>query len=218
MTEIVIGRLIRERKVLIRRREMPILVVNLIYIIGFGSLSVVKLNYEFLIYVLVIIAFFVLVALTQRRVEFSPFVLWGLTAWGVMHMAGGLVPVGEGRLYDVMIATFSPEYQILKYDQVVHLFGFGVSTLVCYHLLRRRLAPDASANAVLLPLVVLMGMGLGALNEVIELLVTLALPESGVGGYYNTAFDLLSNMLGAILAAGWIVVQKKRQDAALPAV
>jgi uncharacterized membrane protein YjdF len=203
---------------LIRRREVPILVVNLAYIVGFGALSVARLNYEFIIYTLVIVVFFVLVLLTQRRVEFSPFVLWGLTAWGVMHMAGGHVPIGAGRLYDVMLVTLSPRYQVIKYDQAVHLFGFGAATLVCYHLLRRRLGAGASAGAVLLSLVVLMGMGLGALNEVIELLVVLIVPASGVGGYFNTAFDLASNMLGALLAVGWILIQKKRQGAELPTV
>ena len=203
---------------LMRRREVPILVVNLAYVAGFGALSVARVNYEFIIYTLVIVVFFALIALTQRRVEFSPLVLWGLTLWGLMHMAGGFVPVGQGRLYDVMLVTLSPRYEVLKYDQAVHLFGFGVATLVCYHLLRRRLAPEATAGAVLLSLVALMGMGLGALNEVIELFVTLTAPESGVGGYMNTALDMASNMFGALLAVAWIAFERRRQGTALPAV
>ena len=166
----------------------------------------------------VIIVFFVLIALTQRRVEFSPLVLWGLTLWGLMHMAGGFVPVDKGRLYDVMLVTLSPKYEVLKYDQAVHLFGFGVATLVCYHLLRKRLAPEAKAGAVLLSLVALMGMGLGALNEVIELFVTLTAPQSGVGGYMNTALDMASNMFGSVLAVAWIGLQRRRQRTGLPVV
>ena len=203
---------------LIRRREVPILVVNLAYVAGFGALSVARLNYEFIIYTLVIVVFFALIALTQRRVQFSPFVLWGLTAWGLMHMAGGHVYLGGGRLYDLMLVTVSPEHEVLRYDQLVHMLGFGVATLVCYHLLRPRLEARASGGGVLLVLVALMGMGLGALNEVIELVVSLAVPESGIGGYLNTAFDLAFNMVGAVLAAVWVGVQRRRQGGALPVV
>jgi len=204
--------------VLIRRREVPILVVNLAYVAGFGALSVARLNYEFIIYTLVIVVFFALIALTQRRVGFSPFVLWGLTAWGLMHMAGGHVYLGGARLYDLMLVTVSPEHEVLKYDQLVHMLGFGVATLVCYHLLRPRLEAGGSGGGVLLVLVALMGMGLGAFNEVIELAVSLAVPESGIGGYLNTAFDLAFNMVGAVLAAVWIGVQRRRQGGALPVV
>ena len=40
---------------------------------------------------------------------------------------------------------------------------------------------------------------------IIEFGAVLALPETGVGGYYNTAIDLVANGLGALLAATVIV-------------
>jgi hypothetical protein len=45
------------------------------------------------------------------------------------------------------------------------------------------------------------GMGLGALNEVVEFLATLALPNTNVGGYLNTGWDLVANLVGAAVAA-----------------
>jgi hypothetical protein len=44
-------------------------------------------------------------------------------------------------------------------------------------------------------------MGFGALNELIEFLAVLSVPETGVGGYYNTGLDIVANALGAICAA-----------------
>jgi hypothetical protein len=44
-------------------------------------------------------------------------------------------------------------------------------------------------------------MGLGALNEVIEFAVTLSVPETNVGGYINTGWDLVANSVGAVGAA-----------------
>jgi hypothetical protein len=48
--------------------------------------------------------------------------------------------------------------------------------------------------------VIMAGLGVGAFNEIVEALVAAAIPESGVGGYVNTALDLIADFLGAILA------------------
>jgi hypothetical protein len=43
-----------------------------------------------------------------------------------------------------------------------------------------------------------MGMGLGAANEVVEFVITLIVPDTNVGGFVNTGWDLVSNMTGAV--------------------
>ncbi|MEJ8567309.1 hypothetical protein [Elongatibacter sediminis] len=43
--------------------------------------------------------------------------------------------------------------------------------------------------------------GCAALNEVIEFTVTLLVPKNNVGGYVNTALDLVYDLVGAIIAA-----------------
>lgn len=48
----------------------------------------------------------------------------------------------------------------------------------------------------------LMGMGLGAINEVIEFAIAMNVEGHGVGGYVNTGWDLVCNMTGAVVAAG----------------
>jgi hypothetical protein len=47
-------------------------------------------------------------------------------------------------------------------------------------------------------------MGFGAFNEVIEFAATQTVPETNVGGYVNTGWDLVSNMVGSFIAAGLI--------------
>jgi hypothetical protein len=44
-------------------------------------------------------------------------------------------------------------------------------------------------------------MGFGALNEVIEFIAVLTLPNTNVGGYENTGWDLVANLVGTIIAA-----------------
>jgi len=53
-------------------------------------------------------------------------------------------------------------------------------------------------------LAVTSGMGLGAMNELIEFAATLLVPETNVGGYVNTGWDLVSNFVGATAAAAVI--------------
>lgn len=189
---------------LLTRREWLILGVNLVYIPVFTAVAVRKLNFEFLLYVGVILILGAWLVVKQRSVRFGPHILWGLTVWGIIHMAGGNFRIGGAKLYDLELVRLIPSLHILRYDQVVHTFGFGVATLVCAHLLLPYLRPDAKRSSVLLGLVVLMGAGLGAFNEVLEFGAVLIMPETGVGGYQNTMLDLCFNFLGGALAVGWM--------------
>jgi putative membrane protein len=44
------------------------------------------------------------------------------------------------------------------------------------------------------------GLGIGAVNEIVEYIATLLIPETGVGGYDNTLLDLISDLIGALFA------------------
>lgn len=191
--------------------QLVLIFANLAYIIPFSAYYIWIGQGEFLWYVAVLVFFFSLILATIHKSHFTPGILWGLSLWGLGHMAGGGVKVGEGVLYSlpiVRIAEVGNTY-ILKYDQVIHAFGFFVATLVVWHLLQPYLNEKARL-AVVLPIVWVAGMGLGALNEVIEFLVVLTVPDNGVGGYFNTALDMVFNMLGALLAVVMIAVRRER--------
>ena len=55
-------------------------------------------------------------------------------------------------------------------------------------------------------------MGFGALNEVVEFIASLTLPETNVRGYENTGWDLVFNLLGSLLAAIIISLQNPATD------
>jgi len=193
----------------LKKGQLPILIVNLILILVFGSIAISRKNYEFVAYIGVIIFFFILILATNKKHDLSNGILWGLTTWALMHMVGGLIIVKEQVVYKLTLINLieTSNFVILRYDQFVHLIGFGVATLIAYSLLKPYLNKKVNMK-VLSILIVLLGMGVGALNEIIEFFAVLALPETGVGGYYNTMFDMVFNTLGAILAVIWINIKK----------
>ena len=52
------------------------------------------------------------------------------------------------------------------------------------------------------------GLGFGALNEMIEFLITRVVPETNIGGFENTGWDLVANFTGSVLAALWVRARK----------
>lgn len=142
---------------------------------------------EFLLYALVILTGILGLWRTFRHQDFSTLTL-GLVEVGIlMHFAGALVTVGEGRLYDVHLLG-------IRYDKYVHLVNaFTVTMLVTWVLRLRGIQPD-TINRLLVVLVVL---GLGAIVEVMEYVVVLTIPGNGVGGYHNNMQDLVANLAGA---------------------
>jgi hypothetical protein len=184
-----------------RREQRVLLAFTLGYVAAFGVYATVARQARFLVYAPLLVLLVVAVAGVQARVGLGRGVLWGLSLWGLAHMAGGLLPA-PGRpgaiLYDVGLVP-----GLLRYDRAVHAWGFGVATVACWQAVRGRLGTGRVSVGVAL-MVWLMGMGLGAVNEVVEFLASLALPGSHVGGYENTGWDLVFNLLGGGAAAAWL--------------
>ncbi|MDR3110777.1 MAG: DUF2238 domain-containing protein [Planctomycetaceae bacterium] len=166
----------------------------------FGVRFLWTANHEFLIYVVVIVFVSIIIAATFRKVCYPFACLVGLAIWAVMHLAGGGLRIGNDILYGLILLPISHEYSILRYDQVVHAWGFGVTTLIMYHLLANLLPPQDRRRFSVDLVVIMSGAGLGALNENIEFLLVVLLPQTGVGGYINTSLDLCSNLFGAVVA------------------
>jgi hypothetical protein len=97
----------------------------------------------------------------------------------------------------------------LKYDQVVHAYGFGLTTWICWQGLQRafeRRGVSVRPTVGLLMLCVAAGMGFGAANEVVEFIAVLTISGTNVGGYENTGWDLVSNLVGSVIAAVLIAI------------
>lgn len=174
-------------------------------------------NQEFLFYFVVMAILIVAVVLLHFRIGFHPGALWGLSAWGAAHMAGGLAPIPEswpinGDTHVLYNWWLIPG--LLKYDQIVHAYGFGLVTWICWQGLQAAFANRGTPiepSVGLLTLCVAAGNGFGAANEVVEFIATIALPGTNVGGYANTGWDLVANFVGTMLAAAAIYIRGQRR-------
>lgn len=195
----------------LRRHVIGVFSFAFAYMAASVGLAVSRGNSEFIFYILVMLVLVAAISWVHARVCLSPGLLWALAVWGFLHMAGGLLPLPEGWPYDGEHAVFYSWWMVpphyLKYDQVVHAYGFGVTTWLCWHALRAAITGFGVHRQVvhptfgLLTLCVAAGVGFGALNEVIEFIAVLSLPETNVGGYENLGWDLIANLVGAIVAA-----------------
>jgi uncharacterized membrane protein YjdF len=198
-----------DRVVLVKKRQLPILLVNACALLIFTIVFASRKNYEFLLYIGVIIFFLFVILATNRKIDYPNSILWGLTFWALLHMSGGGLYIGGAKLYELILVPVSEKYGIFRYDQFVHIVGFGVATLVMYQVLKPSLMPDFKKGAALSIVVVMAGLGVGALNEIVEFAATVLVPETGVGGYVNTSLDLVSDLVGAI--AAMVIIRTTRQ-------
>lgn len=197
------------------------------YIIAATVAAVTSRNAEFAFYIVVMLILAAAIGLVHWRIGLSTALLWALAIWGGIHMAGGLVPVPESWpingdvrvLYSWWIIPARDGSGLpkldgwLKYDQLVHIYGFGVTTWLCWAAWRGVTAQQGSklrATPGVGVLIAAAGCGFGPLNEIVEFIATL-IAETNVGGYVNTGYDLIANTIGALLAATIICAHDRRQ-------
>ena len=188
-------------KMNIKKGEWLLILFNFIYVISFLIYYIKIENYEFLSYIFIMLVLFSVIALTLKKTGFNYFVLWGLSIWGLLHMAGGSLKVGNEVLYAFRIIPIwvTENFYVLRFDQFVHFYLYFVMVFVIWGLLKKELKVEGWNKFVVYALICLGSLGIGGLNEVIEFIMVLVLAETGVGGYYNTAWDIVFNTLGALL-------------------
>ena len=138
-------------------------------------------------------------------VGFSTHVLLMLCIVGFCHMAGANLEVSGAILYRQVWFGF------IHYDHLVHAFGMGAAGLAVWEATRRMLAADGGMRAAVV--VVLGANTVGALIEIGEYLASLTLTEVRVGAYANNMQDLIANLVGALVAAWWVM---RRTEPARP--
>lgn len=185
--------------------DVAVIVFSVAYMLVALASALFLHNDEFVFYFVVMCVMMAAAWMVHRSIRLHPLALWGLSLWGFVHMAGGLVPIPEdwprlGRpvLYNLWLIP-----NLLKYDQLVHAYGFGLMTWVCWQGLQRSFEWRGIAvrpTLGLMTLCVAGANGFGALNEVVEFIAALTIQGTNVGGYENTGWDLVSNLVGSILA------------------
>ncbi|MCC6509161.1 MAG: hypothetical protein IT423_08645 [Pirellulaceae bacterium] len=173
-----------------------------------------KKNWEFVFYIPIVVLFGLIAVAIRHRANLPMSLLWCLSVWGLLHVVGGVIEVPAGWPVDGDKRSFySWEIipGILVYDKPVHAFGFGIATWACWRGLSATCG-DSTPTVGRLTLAVLAGMGLGALNEVVEFIASQTM-DTNVGGYVNTGGDLIANMVGGLFASLLIAIASRLRPA-----
>ena len=79
----------------LKRNEWAVLVFTLLYILVAIIASVRRNNTEFILYIGVMFVLLAAVGIIHFRIRLHVAALWGLSIWGLAHMAGGLLPIPD---------------------------------------------------------------------------------------------------------------------------
>ncbi len=183
-------------------KDVKILVGFVVLVlISFLSYFLISSNYEFLSYIFIAVFLFFLIIWANKYYNFPLVALWFFVIWIILHMAGGSLYINGTRLYDILLINIfngGGEFVILKYDQLIHAYCYFAVSILIYFMLKKHMKPNQ--NKALIIFTILSAIGVGLLNEVLEFsMVIFADAAEAVGGYYNTALDLVFNLIGAII-------------------
>ena len=190
------------------KKILKFLIKNIIYIIGFSLLFAFQGNQEFIIYILVLISLMFLIIFSNKKMNYPHIIFIGFSIWGLIHMMGGGLYWDGIRFYDLILIPLSDKYPILRYDQVAHFFANYISTILLFILIKPQLKSPIKNWISLSVVIIMAGSGIGVMNEIIEFVAVIFTNNNGVGGYLNTALDLIFNLLGGISAMCYLGYKK----------
>lgn len=180
-----------------KKTEKLVIGFTIFYVIFFTYFSFLQRNIEFIYYSFLIMVLLNVGIYIHQKVQLPEFIVVGLSLFALMHILGGNVSVEEGRLYDAVFL-----FDLMRYDNIVHLAGSALGTLVLNEMFSFIVQKN---QRIVLPLyyfsLFLMSLGIGVINETIELFSVVFLKaQNQVGDYINNAVDLVYNAVGALVA------------------
>ncbi len=180
------------------RRERPVAIFTVGFTVVFTIVGLVRHQNFLWIYLPALVASVGVVVWIDRRWGPVPSaLLWMLSAWAAMHLAGGLAanPTGETEiLYGMWIVDGA-----LRWDQLVHGFGIAAATAVFV------VAARETDRPLLWGFV--WGQVPGLVNETAENVFAHFVEGSNVGDAVNTAWDLGWHLIGGVIAVVTIGVR-----------
>lgn len=193
---------------LVRKKNYLILAFTLVYLVAFTVNAFSQTNFEFLYYTfLTVILIFVIIKL-NKRLYLDSFIILNLSLLGFFHLLGGNLNLQDRRLYDFFLIPGLPWH----YDNFVHTYGSFIATLALYSLLSNYIDQKIKQKYFIFAFILmLMAMGVGTIVELLELCAVLFFNAARqVGDYYNNAFDLYYNTVGAALGTIFIYFYRER--------
>ena len=186
---------------LVHKKNYLIFIFTLVYLAVFTINAIFRQNYEFLYYTFLMVTLIYIVSSIHKKLHLGFFIIINLSVLGFLHLLGGNLYFGQLRLYDFYIIG-----GIIKYDNVIHTYATFIATLGLYSLIEPFIDISLKKQYYIFALIlILMAIGLGTINELVEFFAVLLFDVTEeVGGYFNNALDLLFNTLGAIV--GTVVI------------
>lgn len=179
---------------LLRRNRGPATALAAVVAV-FTVVGVVREVWFLWIYLPALAACIAIVVVIDHRWGPIPQVLmWLLTIWAGLHLAGGLAPNPTGEteiLYGMWLLD-----GILRYDQVVHGFGIGAATALFAYAARDTDRPLLWGFAL--------SQFVGLVNETAENVFASYVEGSNVGDIVNTTWDMIWHIIGAAVATLWM--------------
>ncbi|MBU0962287.1 MAG: DUF2238 domain-containing protein [Nanoarchaeota archaeon] len=181
--------------------------VIILFILSLLVLLIINKNFELVFYIVEIAVLTLIVIFYHKHLYLTRNILFGLFLFAALHILGVYIYIGDVRLYDFWIIS-----NILKYDNIVHFIGSFVAALIAYNLLFPYIDDKIKMKGIYLTLLlILIVSGVGAFNEILELVgVIFFNAAKDVGGYMNNAFDLVFNLLGVLAASIYLVYYYKK--------
>jgi hypothetical protein len=190
-------------------RRRPLVVFVAAYLVAWLVFGIVADRSNTVMYAGTIAVLIAIFTWLDVKVGLPGWLLWGLALLGFLHLAGGLVPVGDERiLYNVQLPLHP-----LALDRLVHAYGAALMALVIWEVLRRDVADADPVPWSVLVAVGLAGMGTAAIEEVVEF-ASSRIWVTNVGGYVNTGWDLVFDLIGCAVVVFWLRRRASARDAA----
>ena len=191
-----------------RQRTRGVVIFTLIYQILFASIAIARSDYPALFQVVSLLVFSCVIFFAHKRLYYHINLLWFLSLWGALHLAGSIVVIPESwvinenptKLHHLAMAGNWLEYIHLEY-----FYGFFLITWVCWQTLcsiilvryQRRLMPTFG----LLLLCGTSSLGCGAINLFIENIAQLLMLHSEGTIHHSIEWELAAGVAGAFSAS-----------------
>lgn len=181
----------------VKNKNYLIVLFTGVYLAVFSVNAFFSGNLEFIYYIIIMSAIILAIVFLNRFLHLAFFIIFNLSLLGFFHLLGGNFYFGSVRLYEYYFLA-----GVIRYDNLVHVYGTFIATIILYSLASPFIDEKLKRHFPLLAIgLVLMAIGTGVLNELVELAAVVFFDAAEqVGGYFNNALDLLFNTIGSIVA------------------
>lgn len=183
-----------------------VIVFTIVYTIVLFAYGIAVDSPLTMLYTGINIGLFILFGVLHIWARWPVHALWAVSLVGLGNMVGGVFLVNGEPLY--LAEVIGP----IRYDKVFHAAAAGAMVIIAWEAMKRWAGTDFSYAPMLFVMTFLVVMGGGAVVEIAELIGS-SLSDVSVGDYWNNAYDLVANAIGAAVVIGvvWWVERGDRE-------